>query len=43
MLPIVGGGIVFGYPYEPIPVGCVGKLPSDGCCYPAPLSSSLHD
>lgn len=36
------GGIVFGYSYEPIPVGCIGKLPTDGCCYPAPLSSSYQ-
>ena len=32
------GGIVYGEPWEPIPVGCAGKLPTDGCCYPAPLS-----
>lgn len=31
------GGIVYGMPYEPISVGCPGKKPSDGCCYPAPL------
>lgn len=32
------GGIVFGEPYQPLPVpGCEGKQPQDGCCYPAPL------
>ena len=32
------GGIVFGEPWQPLPVaGCQGKRPSDGCCYPAPL------
>jgi hypothetical protein len=32
------GGIVFGQPYQPLPVaGCEGKRPQDGCCYPAPL------
>jgi hypothetical protein len=36
------GGIVFGEPYEPIPVGCAGKAPTDGCCYPAPLLPSYQ-
>ena len=36
------GGIVFGAPYEPISVGCAGKRPTDGCCYPAPLEPSYQ-
>ena len=32
------GGIVFKQPWEPAPVGgCEGRLPAQGCCYPAPL------
>eukprot|EP01047_Picozoa_sp_COSAG01_P086324 COSAG01_NODE_19359_length_1014_cov_3.927869_1_plen_261_part_10 len=35
------GGIVWGAPYEPIPVGrpgCAKQRPGiDGCCYPAPI------
>ena len=32
------GGMVFKQPWEPLPVdGCAGRLPTQGCCYPAPL------
>ena len=37
------GGIVFGEPWQPLPVaGCEGKKASDGCCYPAPLVDSYQ-
>ena len=37
------GGIVYGEPYQPLPVaGCEGKKPTDGCCYPAPLVDSYQ-
>jgi hypothetical protein len=36
------GAMVFQEPYEPYPIGfgCDGKLPTDGCCYPAPVLPS---
>ena len=36
------GGIVYGFPYQPIPIGCLNKRPEDGCCYSAPLVDSYQ-